>query len=134
MRLTKTLKSDIIAHAFDCHPAECCGVIVNNKYIACTNTATDNEQFTLDPKDFARAEGMGEIKRLIHSHPDGGVLPSDLDKLQIELHGVPWVIVAVSNKIMPMNRALACMSRAGINRHFWAKLHSWRARLLCHCA
>lgn len=98
MKLTKQLKADIIAHALDCYPAECCGVIVGGKYIPCTNTAHDNEQFVLCPKDFARAESMGEIRAIVHSHPDGGVLPSDLDKLQIELHGVPWVIVAVSKQ------------------------------------
>ncbi len=98
MKLTKSLKTDIIAHALECYPAECCGVIVGKKYIPCTNTATDNEQFSLCPKDFAKAESLGEIEAILHSHPDGGVLPSDLDKLQIELHGVPWVIVAVSKQ------------------------------------
>ncbi|ELA08720.1 putative metal-dependent protease of the PAD1/JAB1 superfamily protein [Moraxella macacae 0408225] len=96
MKLTKSLKSAIIAHALDCYPAECCGVIVNGNYIPCVNTAVDNEQFTICPKDFAKAESFGKIQAIVHSHPDGGVLPSDLDKLQIELHGLPWVIVAVS--------------------------------------
>lgn len=98
MKLTKPLKQAIITHALDCYPAECCGVIVDDKYIPCTNTAHDNEQFILCPKDFARAESLGEIQAIVHSHPDGGVLPSDLDKLQIELHGVAWVIVAVSKQ------------------------------------
>ena len=98
MRLTKQLKADIITHALDCYPAECCGLIVDKKYIPCTNTAHDNEQFILCPKDFAKAESIGEIQAIVHSHPDGGVLPSDLDKLQIELHGVPWVIVAISGQ------------------------------------
>ena len=98
MKLTKQLKADIITHALECYPAECCGVIVGGKYIPCTNTAKGNEQFSLCPKDFARAESMEQIQAIVHSHPDGGVIPSDLDKLQIELHGVPWVIVAVSKQ------------------------------------
>lgn len=98
MRLSKRLKDAIVAHALDCYPSECCGVIVNGKYIACTNTSTQHEQFVLCPKEFARAESLGEIQAIVHSHPDGGVLPSDLDKLQIELHCVPWVIVAVSKQ------------------------------------
>ncbi|MCG7412943.1 C40 family peptidase [Moraxella nonliquefaciens] len=99
MKLTKPLKQAIITHALDCYPAECCGLIVDKKYIPCTNKATDDEQFILCPKDFAKAESIGEIQAIVHSHPDGGVLPSDLDKLQIELHGgVPWVIVAVSKQ------------------------------------
>lgn len=102
MKLTAQLKTDILSHALDCYPAESCGLIidtgVDKKYIPCTNTATDNEQFSLCPKDFAHAESMGQIQAIVHSHPDGGVLPSDLDKLQIELHGVAWVIVAVSKQ------------------------------------
>lgn len=102
MKLIKQLKADIITHAYECYPAECCGLIidtgVDKKYIPCTNKATNNEQFSLCPKDFAKAKNMGEIQAIVHSHPDGGVLPSDLDKLQIELHGVTWVIVAVSKQ------------------------------------
>ncbi len=98
MRLTKSLKADILSHALDCYPAECCVVIVGGKYLPCINTAKGNEQFVICPKDFAKAESIGDIQAIVHSHPDGGVLPSDLDKLQIELHGVPWVIVAVSKQ------------------------------------
>lgn len=98
MKLSKSLKADIIAHALDCYPAECCGVIVNKQYIPCKNLADNNEQFTLCPKDFAKAETQGEIQAIVHSHPDGSVLPSDLDRLQIELHGVAWVIASVSKQ------------------------------------
>ena len=99
MKLTKQLKADIIAHAFDRYPAECCGLIIDEDYYPCDNVAVNpTEHFEIDPKDFARAESMGQIQAIVHSHPDGGVLPSDLDKLQIELHGVPWVIVAVSKQ------------------------------------
>ena len=99
MKLTKPLKQAIIAHAFDCYPAECCGLIIDEDYYPCDNVAVNpTHHFEIDPKDFAKAESIGEIQAIVHSHPDGGVLPSDLDKLQIELHGVPWVIVAVSKQ------------------------------------
>jgi len=99
MKLTKPLKQAIIAHALDCYPAECCGLIIDEDYYPCDNVAVNpTEHFEIDPKDFAKAESIGEIQAIVHSHPDGGVLPSDLDKLQIELHGVPWVIVAVSKQ------------------------------------
>lgn len=98
MQLTNALKSAILRHAHACYPAESCGLIVAGDYIACLNIACDDNHFCLDPKDFAKAESLGEICAIVHSHPEGGVLPSDLDKLQIELHGVPWVIVAFSQK------------------------------------
>lgn len=99
MILTEQTKSFILNHAKRCYPAECCGLIIDDDYYPCDNVAPNpTEHFEIDPKDFARAESMGEIQAIVHSHPDGGVLPSDLDKLQIELHGVPWVIVAVSKQ------------------------------------
>lgn len=128
MKLTKQLKADIISHALDCYPAECCGVIVNDNYLPCTNTATGNEQFILCPKDFAKAESIGEIQAVVHSHPDGGVLPSDLDKLQIELHGVPWVIVAVSKQDYGDELPLAYMSHVGTDRHYWGEIISTACR------
>ena len=94
MKLTKQLKADIISHAFDCYPAECCGLIVDKKYIPCTNKATDDEQFILCPKDFARAESMGQIQAIVHSHPDGNAEPSEVDRVQMGIHGIDWVICA----------------------------------------
>ena len=100
MKLAKQLKADIIAHAFDCYPAECCGLIIGGQYYPCDNVAPNPaEHFEIHHLDMVEMEEYhGEIQAIVHSHPDGGVLPSDLDKLQIELHGVPWVIVAVSKQ------------------------------------
>ena len=100
MKLTKQLKADIISHALDCYPTECCGLIIGGQYYPCDNVAPNpTEHFEIDYLDMVEMEEYhGEIQAIVHSHPDGGVLPSDLDKLQIELHGVPWVIVAVSKQ------------------------------------
>lgn len=99
--LTCALKSAIIAHALQCYPRECCGLIVDIKgvdtYCPCNNTATDGAQFTLCAKDYAKAESLGCVRAIVHSHPNGEPTPSKLDKIQMPLHGVPWVIVALSN-------------------------------------
>lgn len=92
MRLSKSLKNDILNHALQCYPKECCGVIVGKNYIPCENIATDNEQFEINPVELAKIEEQGEIIAYVHSHPDASAKASELDLKQIELHGKTWVI------------------------------------------
>ncbi len=100
--LTKLLKRHISAHAKDCYPAECCGLIVKidgkKVYRRCKNIAKDNDQFYIDPQDVITAENMGELIAIVHSHPDGTPNPSEFDKAQMSLHELPWVIIAVDDK------------------------------------
>ncbi|MCG6814124.1 phage tail protein [Moraxella catarrhalis] len=95
MRLTKTIKEAIHAHAKICYPAECCGLIIDGQYYPCDNVAVNpTEHFEIDPKDFARAESMGQIQAIVHSHPDGNAEPSEIDRVQMSIHGLDWVICA----------------------------------------
>lgn len=93
MKLTKTIKADILAHAQACYPSECCGLIVDKSYLPCNNLSTISDQFYIDPKDYVKAESMGEIVAICHSHPDGTSQASEADKAQMALHGLLWVIV-----------------------------------------
>lgn len=90
--LTKSIKKAIIAHANADYPREACGVIVGKEYIPCTNIAADNAQFEICPIDLVGASKEGAIKAYVHSHPDGSCQPSMPDKVQMNLHGKPWVI------------------------------------------
>ena len=93
MRLTKTIKEAIHAHAKSAYPNECCGLIIDEDYYPCDNVAVNpTEHFEIDPKDFARAESMGQIQAIVHSHPDGNAELSEIDRVQMGVHGVPWVI------------------------------------------
>lgn len=94
MELSETIKAAIQAHAAECFPAECCGLIVNNTYVSCRNIAKHADQFEIHHKDLARAEDAGEIQAFVHSHPNASARASELDLLQIELHQKPWVICA----------------------------------------
>ncbi len=94
MKLTAKLKKAILAHAEQCYPFECCGVVVDSKYITCRNIAEDQNQFEIHPEDLADAEDFGEIQAYVHSHPDATAQASDLDLIQIELHKKPWIICA----------------------------------------
>lgn len=90
--LTKSIKAAIIAHANAEYPREACGVIVSGEYIPCTNISPDNAQFEIDPWDLVGASKEGEIVAYVHSHPDGNTRPSMPDRVQMNLHGLPWVI------------------------------------------
>ena len=93
MRLTKKIKQAIIDHAKACYPLECCGLIVGGDYIPCPNICTDSNGFEIDPRYIVIAEQTGVIKAIVHSHPHSTSQASDMDKKQMALHGLPWVIV-----------------------------------------
>lgn len=89
----------IMAHAEAEYPRECCGVIVQRsrveRYFPCRNiTADPKEQFELSPEDYANAEDWGTITAIVHSHPDATTYPSELDEIQCDAHGLPWVIAS----------------------------------------
>lgn len=89
-----------ITHAIAAYPAESCGLVVNvngvERYYACRNTATSkNDQFRLDPEDYAEAEDAGEIIAVVHSHPDAAPRPSEADRVSCEASGLPWYIYSV---------------------------------------
>lgn len=90
--LTKSIEAAIIDHANRDYPREACGVIVGKEYIPCKNIAADDTQFEIDPIDLVGAEKEGKIKAYVHSHPDGSCEPSMPDRVQMNLHGLPWVI------------------------------------------
>ena len=92
MKLTVKLKKAILAHAEQCYPGECCGVIVGKEYIPCRNIAQHQQQFEIHHEDLANAEDKGEILAYVHSHPDGSAQPSQVDLVQMNLHKKPWVI------------------------------------------
>lgn len=94
MYILKETQAAILNHAAACYPRESCGVIVGRKYIECQNIADSDSEFVIDPHDIVRAEQMGKIEAIVHSHPDGSTKPSTFDRMQMPLHELPWVIVS----------------------------------------
>lgn len=99
MRLTKSLKADIEQHARACYPEECCGVIAQNivdgaiSYIRLNNVAHDKKShFEIDPIAYIELEQSFTIKAIVHSHPNGTAEPSEIDRIQMTMHGKDWVI------------------------------------------
>lgn len=92
MRLNKSLKNTITEHAWADYPHECCGLIIDGKYQPCINISHDPaNSFEIDPSMLIDAD----IQAIVHSHPNGSAEPSEIDKVQMGLHGVDWVIVGL---------------------------------------
>lgn len=94
--LNKRPTKQILDHANECYPRECCGLLLKTKhgkqYYPCENIAQDNKQFEINPKDYIMAEMHGEVIAIVHSHPDGSTKPSVPDRVQMNLGNIPWVI------------------------------------------
>ena len=101
----------IIEHAKEAYPHECCGVLVGNimgnvrklfeSYRAANiNTERANDRYVIDPKEIniidktARVEGL-EIMGFYHSHPDHPDRPSQFDR-EMGQPGWSYIIVSVN--------------------------------------
>jgi len=94
-------KLDAERHAVEQAPKEACGVVVDGRYWRCRNIADDPDQdFVLDPKDYAIASFYGTIEAIVHSHPLGGPA-SECDKRSCIGTKKPWHIY-----FMPENQWL----------------------------
>lgn len=87
------------AHAIAQFPKESCGFIAAGNYVACDNlNAKPLEAFTItDPRYDAAVVGK-TLQAIIHSHPHGPLVPSELDMTQQIATNVPWGIITLNEK------------------------------------
>jgi proteasome lid subunit RPN8/RPN11 len=85
-------------HALEMSPKEACGVVVDGKYWRCRNIADNPENnFVLNPKDFATARVYGKVQSIVHSHPQGGPA-SEADLKAQKQSQLTWHIYSIPEK------------------------------------
>ena len=92
----EALRAEMRAHALTRPEEEVCGLIVNWRYQPCANVhSSPSLNFAIDAKDYARAEAMGEIEGVFHSHPGliGGFSRHDVEACKVS--NLPWTVLAV---------------------------------------
>ena len=93
-----TWKNAALKHAKEQDPRESVGVLIvikgKEQYYPCNNLSTYSQQcFILDPEDYVKADALGEITAIVHSHPVTPPSPSQADKVSCEQSGLKWHIV-----------------------------------------
>ena len=91
-------KDAALVHAKDQDPKEAVGLLLNVKgkqqYYPCQNLAiTNHQEFFLNPEDYVKADNLGEIIGIFHSHPITPPTPSQADRISCEHSNLPWYIV-----------------------------------------
>ena len=91
-------KEEALLHAKKEDPKESVGVLLNikgkEKYFPCRNLSMNNNQcFILDPEDYVKADNLGEIIAIVHSHPITPPEPSEADRVSCEHSNLKWYIV-----------------------------------------
>lgn len=96
--IDKNIIQAAVEHANAENPKESCGLVIKvdgqQQYMPCRNVSADpNNNFQIHQEDWCRAEDAGEVVAIVHSHPGESARPSQADKFQAEIHGLPWLII-----------------------------------------
>jgi len=96
---------DIVVHARETAPAECCGLLIGTaasivETARTTNLASDPNRFEMDPGDHIRARREARTRGLdvlgfYHSHPRSPAIPSARDRAEAWYPGYLYLIVSV---------------------------------------
>ncbi len=91
-------KDSALDHAKEQDPKESCGLLLNVKgkerYYSCKNLSMSSfQEFIIDPEDYVKADNIGEIIGIVHSHPVSSPTPSQADVISCESSNLPWHIV-----------------------------------------
>lgn len=118
MRISATLIDEIVAHARDVAPEECCGVVTGRDGVAVAVERAENEfadrmRYRISAEEMFRiykvADARGEeMLAFYHSHPRSKALPSQTDIN--EASGLPeslHLICSLDDPASPVVRAFA---------------------------
>jgi proteasome lid subunit RPN8/RPN11 len=105
MKISASVVADMLAHAREEAPRECCGLLIGRddeiqRSVRAKNLAPQPTRYLIDPKDHfaairsARSEGRGVIGAY-HSHPASAPVPSETDIAEVN-GGSDFLYVIVS--------------------------------------
>ncbi|HEX4670057.1 MAG TPA: M67 family metallopeptidase [Solirubrobacterales bacterium] len=112
MRISQSLVDEMVAHAREDLPNECCGMVGGRdgeatEVIRVTNAAATPLRYEMDPQEQYNAlkaieEGGGELLAIYHSHTKSAAYPSQTDVNQ----AVAWpeqiyVIISLADQEAP---------------------------------
>jgi proteasome lid subunit RPN8/RPN11 len=106
--LPRAVRDDVIAHAREMAPAECCGLLVGSAReivaaVRAANLADNPSRFLIDPKDHirarreARARGL-DVVGFYHSHPHSDARPSPTDLAEASYENSLYAIVGLTGE------------------------------------
>ena len=112
MRISRDLVDEIVAHAREDLPNECCGIVATTddravQVYRATNAVPSPMRFEIDPRDLIRIhtaiEGAGnEMGSMYHSHVKSPAYPSQTDvNFAQNWPGVVWLIVSLADRDAP---------------------------------
>jgi proteasome lid subunit RPN8/RPN11 len=104
--LPPAVRDDVIAHAREAAPYECCGILIGTggaivAAVRASNLAESPSRFLVDPQDHirarrdARASGL-EVVGFYHSHPVSQAVPSAADVAEASYAGHLYLIVGLA--------------------------------------
>ena len=99
---------DIVAHAKACYPRECCGFVVEVqgelRFFPIRNIAKGSDEYEMEPTEQLKAEQAGDLRVIVHSHPEVGAYFSARDRGRALFEekepwypGVQYLVVSVRN-------------------------------------
>ena len=115
VEIKKSFAQEMIAHAREADPVECCGVLAGpnegfQKLFRMTNVDASPYRFSWDPKELFQVwremeDNSWEHRAVYHSHTHSPAYPSETD---VRLAGWPeahYVIISLEDRANPIIRA-----------------------------
>ncbi len=107
MKIRQTIFDQIVAHALEERPNECCGLLIGTAEVVedcvrARNVRRSATRFQVEPADHfaairrARAAGR-EVIGAYHSHPNGPSGPSETDRARLSDPSMFHVIVSLAH-------------------------------------
>jgi proteasome lid subunit RPN8/RPN11 len=107
MTIRRSVLAQVVQHARDAVPAECCGLLLGegseiSAAVQTRNASDDPSRFVIDPADHiarrreARERGLA-VLGFYHSHPRSAAVPSATDRDEASYPGHLYLIVGLAS-------------------------------------